>query len=917
MTRRPPAGQHEAVAPLGSRGILRAELAARAPGLLLCLLALTGAVVLVAGPRAQATAADADIRHLLDAANPAQRGVTVEVRFGRSYSAVSGGAPGRAPFDAVDESARRILGPQATRLVRPVEASAATLPFALSRPARPFGIFREAVVRVDPGLEQRVRWDAGRAPGRSSETRVVVGRGLRSRTPVVPVALASGTAQRWGVRVGDLLRTDPRSDDRDASMPMQLRVVGTYTPLDPADEHWRSDPLALGSVAYPGGDGEGSVERTSLLVSPAAYGALGSALLPDEPARDGFALGLFHTWSYVVRTDRVTDPDVPVLRSALTRLQGADQAWGPQRPQVRSGLPGVFDRHRTAVATTAVVVDIVSWGVVVLIALLAALAATAVVRRRRPTLDLLAARGASPARVAALLTAALAGWVTAGAVAGALLGWAVTPDGRGGRLLGVLALVVGPLGVAAALAGRRVTLGPGRRVVIEVALLSGALLAVLSLRSRGGSVGTDQPDPYAALAPVLVALAAAVVAIRLHPLPTRALARLASRGTGARWFLALTRSAREGAAGLVPTTAIVVAATLVTFLAGVATSVERERGVAAYRLVGADVRVDLDRVDPQDPGRLAARPGMGAVTAAWVGGATVYGEAGAGSTAVLLVAVDPTAYADIVSGTPLAFSPDPFSGWSARDPRALSSNALEGARQIEVSDRMVPVRMAGVAPGLAREASGAGAARRPVVLMPLSALQESVSGLRPNTLFARADADAARALAEGRSLTPLVQQVVTRTGRVEEVASRPLSQLVTLSVVAGGAASLALSLLAVVLLLTLSAPARRELLVRLRTMGLAPRGDWRLGVGEVLPLALTAAVVGAGLGCLVPGLLGGALDLAPYTGGPPHPPVRPSAGWTIMVVVLALVVAVVALLIDQVRARRSDLTRSLRTGDRA
>ena len=156
---------------------------------------------------------------------------------------------------------------------------------------------------------------------------------------------------------------------------------------------------------------------------------------------------------------------------------------------------------------------------------------------------------------------------------------------------------------------------PDRRGVGLIVL---AVLAISTVRARGDVISSGQTDWYAALSPVLLAAAAAVVVFRVLPAPIRALSRLAGRGRGYVNFLGLARSSRaSGTAGL-PLLALVVGASVITVIATIAATIGDERTLASYRTIGADVRVDGARIDEVDLDRLRDRPGVSAVSGAYV-----------------------------------------------------------------------------------------------------------------------------------------------------------------------------------------------------------------------------------------------------------------------------------------------------------
>jgi putative ABC transport system permease protein len=120
----------------------------------------------------------------------------------------------------------------------------------------------------------------------------------------------------------------------------------------------------------------------------------------------------------------------------------------------------------------------------------------------------------------------------------------------------------------------------------------------------------------------------------------------------------------------------------------------------------------------------------------------------------------------------------------------------------------------------------------------------------------------------------------------------------------------------ILLLLSLSRPARLELLVRLRTMGVEPRRDRAIGAIETLPGVLLAIAVGVATAIVVPRVLSSALNLGPLVGALPVTVTIPPA--IVGIVVLAAVdLALLAMIIDARQAARSDLAQALRRGDRA
>ena len=223
-----------------------------------------------------------------------------------------------------------------------------------------------------------------------------------------------------------------------------------------------------------------------------------------------------------------------MLRRFLARLQTDPTVWAgvQQVPAVITGLGGLLDRYERDVAVTSVMTSFVTGGATALAVLVLALTALLGAQRRDREVRLLRARGASRAQVPGLVavgTSALA--VPLAAVTAAAVVLAVPGETSAAAWVEVALVVVLPPVVAVLATARRLraldevvgettrTVCTARRIVLEVAVVLLAILAVTTVRSRGAVIASGQTDWYAAVTPVLVALAAAVVALRLLPGP--------------------------------------------------------------------------------------------------------------------------------------------------------------------------------------------------------------------------------------------------------------------------------------------------------------------------------------------------------------------------------------------------------------
>src|SRR5690606_28308345 len=140
-----------------------------------------------------------------------------------------------------------------------------------------------------------------------------------------------------------------------------------------------------------------------------------------------------------------------------------------------------------------------------------------------------------------------------------------------------------------------------RRTVAELTLLTLAVGAVVALRTRGTSDGSDATgDQLVSLAPVLVAVIAALVLVRLYPLPLRGLARPARRLRGVVAPAPLSRAGRGARSAVPPLPALVTALTPAPFGGPLLGGVADARDRTALVTVGADARVESLDVLPPD-----------------------------------------------------------------------------------------------------------------------------------------------------------------------------------------------------------------------------------------------------------------------------------------------------------------------------
>jgi ABC-type antimicrobial peptide transport system permease subunit len=232
-----------------------------------------------------------------------------------------------------------------------------------------------------------------------------------------------------------------------------------------------------------------------------------------------------------------------------------------------------------------------------------------------------------------------------------------------GALLGLLALLA-----AAWLAGRRDVLALRRQtgrqeqapvwqrayldlglVVLAVAgYLELGEFGVLNVRQQLGR-GPGGADPLELVAPALLLLAGALVALRLFPLATRAGAWLAQRGRGVISMLAFAELERTRGQFARPALLLTLAIGLAIFALTFQASLKSNSLAEAQFLVGCDQRVVLQDAVPGMPitapleARIAATPGVEAITPVYRSVATNLSD----NANVDLLAIDPTSFARV------------------------------------------------------------------------------------------------------------------------------------------------------------------------------------------------------------------------------------------------------------------------------
>ncbi|TMD32165.1 MAG: hypothetical protein E6I94_02030 [Chloroflexi bacterium] len=805
--------------------------------------------------------------------------------------------------------------------------------------------------RFQDDVASHVRMVAGRAPtGDVREVQLTdPATGKPAATDAVEGALSVTTAQAFGVHVGDTIPlhldpTDALVGPRGPHIRAGLTVVGTYTVLEPDAPYWLDDYLLeRPSVRSLGGDTQ--YLDANVLMAPAAYPAVldltGGSKVPATG--DEFSVfppaSLRATWRYFVDPGRLhadnTDDLVASLRRMDTTYPGSDPSRVEGGTALRSGLLPSLVRQRAAWAAATAVLTVVAIGPAATATSALLLVALLVVRRQRPALATLRGRGASRwqlARQAALdaLIVCLPPAVVAGVVAAALMpGGPDLQTGAGAAaagLLAALALIVSATQVASAPAAATTErpVGwrpPPRRLVAEALVVVLAVAGTYLLIQRGlrGASSTGQlgtVDPFIAAAPALAGAAAGIVAVRLFPIPMRAIAWLAAGRRDIVPVLAMRRLTQGGVAGPV-LFVLMAAAAVAAFASTMLLTVDRAAETTAWRDVGAAFRVSTTAGSlPRgfQPDRL---PGAERSAGAY----RVTTRLGLQGTSLELLAIDVADWEDVVVGTPAdpGLPPEVLGTSSGPVPVIVSAGLSTGPGgpnvgdvfEITVQGQRSPFRVVDVRdafPGVTPSVPFAVVARE-----QLRAIRPTAD-LPTTDVYLRAPDSAAGAIREAVAAEVPSATVLGRADRTAALRSSPILDVVTAGILLATVTAALFAALAVAAALALSGAARAIEIAHLRTLGIDRRQVHGLTAVEHFPTVIVALVTGLALGlgsfvALRPGLgLGTVFGTAVIV-----PPVVDPAQLALIAVGVGLV-GVLGVVVGVVLGRRAAPSTAVRRG---
>jgi len=911
-----------------------------AAALALGLLAGIAVFAAVAGPRQGLAVRTRALQQVFAATPAAERSVQASADWRTAESAI-GHPMDATEINEVTQELASALASLSVPTLPPTAWGGLTTPYyPVSGEARS----AQASQGVPPQLElvfrdslgRHSRLVSGREPGLVSPARQ---RGGAAAGRAFGIAVTQPTAARFGLRPGSRLVMSVLGH------PITLEVTGIIRPAGPAGTFWTLDPIAAApSLNQPGGNQPGR-QGSPYWVGAAFAGPGELAALQAVFSEQGMHL----LWDFPLALGNVTADQVQALDEGLNRAvaqagTGAQGTLlGDVSPALTVGLVGALSGFAATQSAIEAVLSLLFIGLTVIGAVVVWLAAGMLAERRGVELAAMRARGASLRQLAALALRGGALTVLPAVAAGAWLAVVLTPGG-GTPLawwLGGATLLVALAAPAAIVIGRHRVVDPAperaldraairgtavRRWVAEATLVAASVGGLIVLREQGLSQ-VGGVNVYTSAAPVLAAIPAALIILRLCPLVLRGLLHLAAPRAGAAGFVGLATAARAALSATLPVFALVLALAMAAFSGMVKAAVSRGEVAASWRSAGADAVVDASQVptglSAAAERAIAAVPGVQRAVAASVTVATVSGGSG-----VTVAAVDPARYAALVAATPWPAVPRvlperALPGWSPgigsapgrgvvpviASPAAIAELG-RGSVQLPLDYAPVTIRVAATVratPAL----PGAGA----FVLLPMWAVRNRISTPPPTRMLVTGTHLDEHALSAAVRRTEPGASVTFRSAVLAALAGAPLQHAAGVFFAEGAALAAGLAGAILLLGLAMDARARDHALVRLRVLGLG-RGQGRLLLAaQTLPQVIAAVVGGLVCAWLLGPLLGPDLNLSVFTGSTASVPVRAEYPALVLPAAVLLVLAVAALAVQAGLTARRGAAGVLRVGE--
>jgi putative ABC transport system permease protein len=824
-------------------------------------------------------------------------------------------APGAAPFSAFSDT----LAGLRKSAEHPLQEAMGTPEFLVTSErhtaSRLGGVWNDPIseltVNATPDLADLVTMTAGSPPARFSAGEAI------------EIILSTETAERSEWKVGETRILDGVA----GGIPVLL--AGTFAPLDESAHFWALAPTAvIPAISHTSFSGTNTlIVGGTAFIDPDSW----PVLLDEAPelAESTTTVGI------PLSTSGLTVDEDERLLPQLRHFMDTSYTLGKPRPgsepltiTFSSEAPDFLTTALTRAATATVVFAMVASGPIGVAIAALWLLSRLIVLRRKDSLALSSARGASGVQLRAMQALECLLLSAPAAAIGGIVAFVLFPAAWSPASVwfAAVAAIVPPLLLALAasprsLRGIRGDLDPrarGRyRWVLEVIVLALTGLSVYLLLQRGltSSATTVGVDPLLAATPLLLSLAAGLVVLRLYPLPLVGFARSVRRRRGIVAFLGASRSIRDPAAGLAPVLAMVVGLAVAVFSGVLLGTVAGGLETAAQSSVGADLRIDSAPLDDDQLARIAATEGVEDSVSLSQSNRLQNLSVEENLSAPTIV-VDTAALARVQAGVPgtLRFTRDLATMVDGRLPVLLSPDLASHYSIGDDSSYGDADIVNGGDPGTSPSLSGVADW---VLIDRANADKLGIYTFQPRITLVRLapDADASTVAAALAAIAGADATVTSPADAASELRASPVSGGLQLALLALIGIVALLCAAAVVLALMISGPARERLLALLRTLGLTPRQARGITSWEIGPTAGVAIVAGLVLGAVLPLIVVSGVDLRPFTGGVLQPRIVLDPALLGIVVGGFALLVVLATIIAMVAARRVSLARTLRTAE--
>ena len=843
------------------------------PTIVLAVLAFAAAGIAAAAPRLVGVVGAAELRSDIAAVAPAHRDITTSTPL--YYLGPDGTADAFQTLAGTAPPGLQSRLAVADWFARTADSA------AQSDDASKNGWVYRLSYQIDPQADERIAYTAGRAPRPSDQ--------------VIEIAMSTSSAEEMRWDLGETRTVDPDGvplppDGDTASGVFRATLVGTFDVVDPAADFWGH---ATG-VAQPDVFDDGDHPRRIRAVA-----------VVDPSAAQQVAVTFAVTGWYSLDLADITPESAGTLLPEIRKFVAAHPVFGgtsgfSQQVSLDTGLTTALPDAAARTDALRAILLVVAAGPFGAMIAVFELAVRTIVARRRPTIALASARGASGAQLrGALALEGVAGGLIPGLL-GILAAVLLVPGLLAPLdLVPALLLALVPIGFLALQGGERGLRdtrsdgGGGRaaavRIVVEIAIWLLAAGSVALLLTRGlGSVDEGVAfDPFVVAAPILLALAVCVLVLRLLPPVLAAIHRGMRSRSGLIGFAGSARAVRERGLGVGAALAVVIAVGIAIFAVTLGATVSgATRDTARLAAGGGDALLSnssfsTGQIDAttavEGVERLAPIEDLGQTKLdGWLGGR------------IDLVATQWTDLAAIRDDIPADLADAP-AGTIPAIVSATTAASLQ-ASGATLSYRDQAITIVGTLPA----DPGWRLASQDWVLVDTShVIYPSGQSFTPDVLIVQQQPGTVLSLdalttASGAAYTVSLDEALGGLSRSPAVAA--------LGGLLGVAAVLAalLALVAIMLAGQLVAAASRRIYGALRTLGATRSQIAGLSVWTVAPSIAAALVAGVGLGVALPYLVIAGVDLGPFTGGAVV--TTPSANpWAIGAIAVALLIDAAAI----------------------